>query len=102
MKIIISEEAHKDIEEIFKYIAKDSLRYAEETVKNIYKKINDLQKSPYIGRYIPNLVNKECREIIYKSYKIVYTISEFKGEIYIQFIVHSSRNFKSIFNKYKF
>ena len=102
MKIIISEEAHRDIEEIFKYISKDSLRYAKETVENIYNKIYNLEESPYIGRYIPCLLNKECREIIYKSYRIVYTISETKSEIYIHFIVHGARNFKSVFNKYKF
>ena len=102
MKIIISEEAHKDLEDIFKYIAKDSLKYAKITIDNIYNRIYNLSEFPYIGSYVRYTNNKMCREIIYKSYKIIYTISTEKREINVHFIIHKSRNFKSIFSKYQF
>lgn len=40
MKIVISNEAKKDINNIFDYIAKNSLKYAIETTKNIRSNMN--------------------------------------------------------------
>ena len=100
MKLTISDEAHSDIDSIFDYIALDSPRYAKETSENIYSKIDDLEHSPYIGRYVPEFKDKQYRELIYKSYRIVYSVSEIKNEIYIHFVVHGARNFKAFFNSY--
>ena len=100
MNIIISNEAESDIKEIFDYISLDSLKYAKETTRNIRSYIRKLKQAPYIGRYIPEFKNKHYRELIYKNYRIVYTISENKKEIYIHFVVHGTRNFKTFFNLY--
>ena len=53
MKIVTSSEFRSDIFQIFNYIAKDSSRYANETISKIYFKISYLEYFPYIGRYIP-------------------------------------------------
>lgn len=58
MKIVVSEEAHNDIDSIFKYISLDSLKYANETVEKLYSRIAELETSPYLGRYIPELKSK--------------------------------------------
>jgi len=100
MRVIISEEVRKDITEIYNYIAKDSIKYANETANNIYFRIFELEKSPYLGRYIPEILNKRYRELIYKSYRIVYIISERQNIIYIHFVIHCKRDFKSFFNTY--
>ena len=100
MKVIISDEAKNNIKEIFDYISLDSLRYAKETTQNIRLYIRKLKESPYIGKYVLELKNKQYRELIYKNYKIVYSISKSKNEIYILFIVHRARNFKAFFNSY--
>ena len=71
IEVLISNDAHDDIASIFEYISNDSIKYANETVKNIYSLIYELKKTPYIGRYIPELYDKHFREIIYKSYRIV-------------------------------
>lgn len=100
MKILISDDAHDDIDSIFEYISRDSIKYANETIRNIYSLIYELGNTPYIGRYIPELYDKHFREIIYKSYRIVYNVCEASNIVYINFIVHGKRNFKSFYNSY--
>lgn len=100
MRIIISNEVRNDITEIYEYIARDSLKYANETIKNIYSRITELENSPYLGRYIPELLDKKYRELLYKNYRIVYSVLEEKNIIYIYFVIHSKRDFKSFYNTY--
>ncbi len=100
MKILISNEAHQDIDSIFEYISRDSTIYANETAKNIYSVIYRLEKSPYIGRYVPEFLNKRYREVVYKSYRIFYEIFSKSNIVYIHFIVHGKRNLKSFYKSY--
>ena len=100
MRIIISNEVRNDITEIYEYIARDSLKYANETIKNIYSRITELENSPYLGRYIPELLDKKYRELLYKNYRIVYSVLEEKNIIYIYFVIHSKRDSKSFYNTY--
>ena len=58
------------------------------------------KKLPYLGRYVPELPDKHLRELIYKKYRIVYDISEDSKTVYIHFVVHGSRSFKSFYNSY--
>ena len=48
MKILISNEAQTDLEEIFEYISYDSVIYANETLEKIYIRIYELNKNPYL------------------------------------------------------
>ena len=83
MQIFMSNEAHEDIDSIFEYISHDSIKYANETSENIYSRIYELEKAPYLGRYVPELPDKHLRELIYKKYRIVYDISEDSKTVYI-------------------
>lgn len=100
MQIIVSSEARNDITNIYSYIAADSVKYANKTVSNIYSRIAELETSPYIGRYVPEFPDKQYRELLYKNYRIVYNVSEETYSIYIHFIIHCKRNFKSFFYSY--
>lgn len=50
MQVLISNEAHQDIDYIFEYISRDSIKYANETLENIYSLIYKLESAPYLGR----------------------------------------------------
>ena len=100
MQVLMSNEAHEDIDSIYEYISRDSVKYANETSENIYSRIYELESSPYLGRYVPELSDKFLREIIYKSYRIVYDVSEVSSTVYIHFVVHGKRNFKSFYKSY--
>lgn len=100
MKLIISDDVREDITEIYNYIAKDSIKYANETVNNIYSRVAELEFSPYLGRYVPELVDKYYRELIYKSYRIFYEVSKEEDSVYVHFVVHGKRDFKSFYDSY--
>ena len=100
MKVILSNEVKQDMNSIFEYIAQDSLKYAIETDANIRLSIHKLEDSPYLGRYVPEFSDKHFRELIYKSYRIVYDISEDSNTVYIHFVVHGKRNLKSFYKSY--
>ena len=98
MKVIMSNKVKENLAEIYNYIAKDSIKYANKTIENIYTRIEFLKFSPYLGRHVPELSSQYYRELIYKSYRIVYTVDEKTDTIYIHFIIHSKRNFNSFCN----
>lgn len=80
MQIILKDNAEEDLESIKNYISKDSIYYANKTVNEIINKTEYLSMFPYIGRKIPEYDNINLREIIYKSYRILYKVN---SNIYI-------------------
>lgn len=82
------------MDEIKKYIKKDSEYYANKTIADIYKKIENLKLFPSMGRYIPEFNSKEIRELIYKSYRIIYKFDS--KNIYILRVYHHARDISII------
>ena len=89
-KVIWSEDALKDIKSIFDYISKDSMDRAALFIERLIEATDRLEEFPYSGRIIKEIGNKECREVIYGAYRIMY---EIKGEVVrIASIVHAARD----------
>jgi toxin ParE1/3/4 len=82
--------ALEDMHEIYRFIALDSLKFAELTKDRIFELVKHLETFPKIGRIVPEFENEEFREIIYKNYRIIYQIKE--NVIEILAIFHSSKN----------
>lgn len=74
---------------IYNYIIKDSIYYSTKTVNDIVDLVNYLEFLPYMGRKIPEYNENNKRELIYKSYRIMYKIKS--NEIVIHRIWHSAR-----------
>ena len=62
--------------------------------------IENLKRFPYLGRYVPELAEKRYRELIYQNYRIIYEVSSKEDTIFIHFIIHSRRDFKSFYDSY--
>ena len=92
MQIIISDDAKSAITDIYDYSYNISSEYASKMVNKIYKAIFNLQDSPYIGRYTPELLNKKYRERICGAYRIIYYVSEINNTIYVRYIFCSRQN----------
>lgn len=88
-EIIWTKIALKDAEEIHDYIAKDSIYYAQKTIEKFFDRIKILQQLPNAGRMVPELNNKDIRELIEGNYRIIYTFK--RKEISVLRIHHSSR-----------
>lgn len=89
-KIIWAPSALNDIESIAKYIERDSVDQAALFVTRIIEMTDRLEKFPESERIIPEIKIKNCREIIYGAYRLMYRIN--KDEIWITGIVHAARN----------
>lgn len=96
-RIIWLTKANNDLIDIYNYISKDSIYYAMKTVNEIINKVEILRIFPYSGRILNDIVNEEYRELIYKSYRIIYKIKI--STIYIHRVWHSAREISNIFLK---
>ena len=92
MKIIIENRAHQELLQIKWYIEKDSEFYANKTVNEINKRIENLLLFPEMGKVTNKKEN--IRQIIYKSYKILYRFNS--NKIYILHIIHHSRDISNL------
>ena len=89
-KIIWAPSALRDIDSIAEYIARDSVDQAALFVSRIIAITDKLEYFSQSGRIIPEIKNKNCREIIYGAYRIMYRIV--KHEIWITGVTHTARN----------
>ena len=101
MQIIIDDLAKKSIIDIYYYYYQYSPKKAIQINKNIFSHIHYLETSPYLGRFIPEMKNKQFREILYKAskysyYRIMYYISENSKKIYIFNVISTKQNFNQI------
>lgn len=82
--------AKQELLQIKWYIEQDSEFYANKTVNEINKRIQNLLLFPEMGKVINEKQN--IRQIIYKSYRILYRFNS--NKIYILHIIHHSKNFQ--------
>lgn len=92
MKIIIKRTALQELIQIKWYIEQDSEFYANKTVNEINKRIQNLLLFPEMGKVINE--KRSVRQIIYKSYKILYRFNS--NKIYILHIIHHSRDISNL------
>ncbi len=74
MKIVWSPLAIERTSEIAGFIARDKPSAAEEWIDTVFLKVEQLLDSPEIGRIVPEINNKQFREIIYGNYRIIYRV----------------------------
>ncbi len=94
VKIVWTELSILDLKETFDYIADDSVRYANLTTNKIFRRAQDLELNPYLGRVVPEFNEKLVRELIEGSYRIIYRIKK-DNQVDVLRIYHSAR----VFNK---
>jgi addiction module RelE/StbE family toxin len=74
IKIVWSQRAQTDIEEIISYISRDSKQYAVNFATKIIETVETLGQFPEIGRVVPEYNNSRIRELIYRNYRVVYQV----------------------------
>lgn len=87
--MIWSELALDDLKNIYDYISKDSIIYANRVIEKIILRIDQLENFPKSGRVVPELNNNSIRELIQNNYRIIYKVTT--QEIFIVSIHHSSK-----------
>ena len=93
-KLVWSEEAYHDLDDITDFILKGSPRYAQIVGEAIILASEQALESPYLGRVVPELKNENLREKIVYSYRLIYRVSE--ESILVVAILHGARHLMPI------
>ena len=94
MELKWTELAVNDLEKIRDSITKGSEFYAIRLIERVFQVIEKLNYFPESGRVVPEINDKNIRELILMNYRIIYKID--KDFIYILAIIHGSRNISDI------
>lgn len=91
VKLIWTDQAIDDLNDIGDYIAENSEKYAKLTVKRLYERTEILKQFPRAGRVVPEKGEENLRELIEGNYRIFYeVVSEL--QINILAVYHSARD----------
>lgn len=80
MKIFGTETAVNHLSGIYSYISQNSSQYAQRLVERLTYRSEQIAKFPLSGRIVPEFENKQIREVIESSYRIVYYIKSIEEE----------------------
>lgn len=95
VKVNWSKQAIEDIHRIQEYYLGFSESYGFKLVDQIFEKEILISSHPEIGRIVPEVNNKNLREIIFKNYRIIYAIFD-SQRISVLTVHESSRPLSSI------
>lgn len=76
MRIVWTEPAETDLDDLFDYIARDSPVYAERFVDRILDTVATLAELPRVGRQVPEAKAEHIRELVVQSQRVIYAIDE--------------------------
>jgi len=85
-----TKQALADLESVGDYIARDAPEIAQIFVNRILDAINLLETFPLSGRVVPEIGQNNIREVIFRSYRIVYIVN--LDTINILTVFHGSRS----------
>jgi len=90
-KIILSPRAIQDLREIVRYIAFDNPLRVEEFGRELIVKTHALSSFPELGRRVPEIGAPHVREIVFKSYCIVYRVRHEQKLVEVSRFWHGAR-----------
>ena len=90
-KLIWSPSARDDLRDIVRFIARDSRARAEAFGFRMIQSVEGLQEFPEMGRVVPEYGMGEIRELIIRSYRIVYRVDHSRRTVEIARVWHAAR-----------
>jgi len=90
-QVVLSVSARSDIHDIVRYISLDDPKRAEEFGRFLIQCARSLGPFPMRGRIVPEFGDESIRELIAKSYRIVYRVDQKRSLIEIVRFWHAAR-----------
>lgn len=90
-KVILAPRAIQDLQEIVRYISFDDPARAESFGRELIAKTRLLVTFPEMGRVVPEFNEPNVREIIHKSYRVVYRVNHSTRCIEVSRYWHGAR-----------
>lgn len=90
MQVDWSDCARNDLDDLVRYIGRDSELYARHFGQKVVLATRQLKTFPESGRIIPEAEDKTLREIIVQGYRVMYRLES--DRVLILAVMHGSRN----------
>ncbi len=97
-KILLSDLAKFDLEDIWSYIAEDNIQAADSLYSNIQERFKMLSESPHIGKNRPE-IGEGIRSFPIGNYVVFYRVVS-EG-VFISRLLHGKRDILSTFEPEK-
>ncbi|MGH8455690.1 MAG: type II toxin-antitoxin system RelE/ParE family toxin [Stenotrophobium sp.] len=89
--VTLSHSARHDLEAIVRYISLDDPARALAFGQFLISKTKALTQNPELGRIVPEFGTTEIREIIVRSYRVIYRLSQTSHRIEVIRFWHAAR-----------
>lgn len=90
-RVVWTESAALDLDQAASYIARDSRYYAAAFVREVRTAARSLRTLTQRGRRVPEIGRPEIRELLVRSYRLVYQIEP--QHVHILALIHGARDF---------
>ena len=87
-RILWSDEALQTLEAVGDYLIETAPQYAGALMLALVEATSTLETFPRLGRVVPEFESEDLRELIFESYRIVYTIDG--DTVTVHAVLHSS------------
>ncbi len=95
-EVILSPSANSDLEDIVSYIARRDQNAAVRVGDALISRAELLVQFPELGRIVPEFSRTDLREIVHRSYRIIYRVRDEPQLIEIVRFWHSARGLPHI------
>jgi toxin ParE1/3/4 len=95
-QVFLSAEALGDLQRIVSYIALDDVTAAERMGNHLLDCALSLTVFPERGRIVPEFRRPHLREIVFRSYRIIYRLNSTDNSLEIARFWHAARGFPQI------
>lgn len=93
-RVIWTEPALTDVQDLMRFVAKDSPTNARKLGTRLLQAPRRLQRAPRSGWEVPELGREDIREILVRPYRSIYAIQ--RDECVILAVVHGSRDLTNV------
>ena len=85
-----SQRARTDLKALHDHIARESPQNAKTVAREMLRRADAIEATPFVGRKVPELDDERLREISAYSWRIVYHLRN--GKVFIVTLVHKRRH----------
>jgi plasmid stabilization system protein ParE len=86
-------QAREDLQTLYDYISRDSLHYAGVVVDRVVEAMARIADFPESDRIVPELSRRDVREVLWRSYRIVYRLTTNHAQAHVLTVFRAERLF---------
>ena len=92
-EVRLSTQAEKDLDAVLAYYDEVAPDFSEVFESNLLAKLRLLEDFPRMGRRVPEIGDDALREVIYRSYRVIYHVDADDEVVEVLTLLHGSREF---------